>query len=91
MISGIQTYNYAATIDTSITDNFYDSDDTDHNNHDSHKIDQVAKLEALWDKGNELMQMVYCFRSVSRAIPEIVSVTSVHICLYLYIYIYAHR
>lgn len=37
------------------------------------EIDEVSLIEAAYEKGNHHVRMVYAFRSVSRAIPDIVS------------------
>ena len=37
------------------------------------EVDEVSLIEAAYEKGNHHVRMVYAFRSVSRAIPDIVS------------------
>jgi hypothetical protein len=37
------------------------------------EIDEVSLIERSYEKGNHQVRMVYAFRSVSRAIPDIVS------------------
>ena len=46
-----------------------------------HEMDQISKMDAIEHEGKYFVHMLYSFRSVSNAIPMVVSLQTYSICV----------
>lgn len=79
-VLNIQCYHPSFSLDISSPRNFAIDNIKSQVIHDK-EAEDVARIEASYDQGIELVHMVYTFRSLSRAIPDIVSYLNHDSCL----------
>lgn len=71
-ILDIQCYHPHLNLNVSSPANF-DSNNVESAKAGDKELEEILKVEELYDEGIELIHMVYTFRSVSKSIPDSVS------------------